>query len=228
MRRHWPAAASAVLMTALAACNVSCAVLAWTAAQFGPKATIPAVYEPPKGKKMLVFVDDMENPVSHPPVKIELTRMINRLLAANEIAREAVPYGRLADLIAATPDFNELSVAEVGRKVGADIVLYVRVDQFALKDEAAMDLLWRGRLQTTVRMVDVVDGPLWPKDRLGGYQVDEVDTRPKPDDSDTDAAEVTKILASKMADKITKLFYEHKDPYEGAWSEERSRSIWGD
>jgi len=221
-------AALAVLLTPLAIHNCSCAVVAWTAAQFGPKAKIAAQYEPPTGRRILVFVDDMEHPVSYPPIKIRLTRILNGLLVANDVAAQTVRYERLADLISATPRFNELSIAEVGRKVDAEIVLYVRVDQFALKDQATMDLFWRGQFQTTVRMVHVVDGPLWPRDRPAGHMVDKVETRPKSTDSDTDADEITKILASKMADRIAKLFYEHKDPYEGAWSEERSRSIWDD
>jgi hypothetical protein len=228
MTKHISATALAVLMVPLAIHNCSCALVAWTAAQFGPKAKIAAQYEPPAGRKILVFVDDMEYPVSHPPIKIHLTKMLNNLLVANGVAAQTVPYERLADFIGATPRFNELSVAEVGRKLDAEIVLYVRVDQFALKDQAAMDLLWRGQFQTTVRMVHVVDGPLWPKDRPSGHTVDKVETPPKSADSDTDADEITKVLASKMADRIAKLFYEHKDPYEGGWSEERNRSIWQD
>ena len=50
------ALALAVLLSLSAMLNVSCAVIAWTAAQFGPKAKIAAEYEPPKGRKILVFV----------------------------------------------------------------------------------------------------------------------------------------------------------------------------
>lgn len=211
--RH--ATACLLLLAPMALGGGSCALPAWFAAQFSPPKKVDAEFELAKGKKVLVFVDDMLNPVSVPLVKIELSRQLGKQLVAHEVAAETVSYDRLADLVAATPNFNRLTVGEVGQKVGADIVVYVQMDEFTLKDEGVEEL-WRGRLQTTVRVVDVVKGRLWPRDRPEGYPVPAV-TTPTQADSEIRAEELTRTLAAQMADRIAKLFYEHETPHEGGW-----------
>jgi len=216
MRKPWPVPVLGVLLAAVATTNLSCAVAAWVAAQFGPQEKVAALYAPPEGKKILVFVDDILNPVSYEPIKIELSRRLNQIFVEENVADEAVSYDRLADLIRATPQFNRLAVSEVGRKLGADIVLYVHIDAFSLRDPAS-DEFWRGRLEATVRMTDVQTGRLWPRDREAGYRMDEVETESTPRTSDTTADELTQVLAAMMADRIAKLFYDHERPYQGAW-----------
>ena len=209
MRHAWRTLALLVLLTPLAMGNASCAVVAWFAAQFAPKEKVEAEYEPPKGKKVLVFVDDILSPVTYEPVKIELTNQLNRQLLAHRVAGKTLSYDRLADMIAATPDFNLLSVSEVGEKLGAELVLYVQIDRFALRDDAAKEL-WHGRLQATVRVVEVGKGRLWPKDRPGGYPLEEVETPVSTDSSPTYGDEITRSLAAQMGEQIARLFYDHE------------------
>ncbi|HUS92840.1 MAG TPA: hypothetical protein VM695_13360 [Phycisphaerae bacterium] len=217
MRRPWCATVRNVLLVGLATSQCACPVIAWFTAQFGPKEKVAAKFDPPKDKRMLVFVDDILSPVVYEPIKIELTRRLNELFVEHKVARETVSYDRLADLIMATPDFNRLAVSQVGQKVGADTVLYLHIDRFSLHDRATEEL-WKGRLQVTVRLTDVEKGRLWPKDREAGYLVDEVETPTRVTTSDTTADEITQELAARMADRIAKLFYEHERPHEGAWS----------
>jgi hypothetical protein len=200
----------------LAVSHCSCAIPAWFAAQFAPPKQVEPEYVPPKDKVILVFVDDMLNPINYEPIKIDLTNRLNEQLVANGVTAKTVPYNRLADLIAATPDFNGLAVSEVGQKVKADIVLYVQVDEFSLKDPAAPQL-WRGRFQVTVRMVDVAEGRLWPKDRPAGYTVPIVETPVSTESAETYADDLAKQLAASVAQQVAWLFYKHPVPYEGGW-----------
>jgi len=206
----------ALVLVPLVLMHCSCAPTAWMVATFWPPKDVPAQYRPPPGKKILVFVDDMLHPVSYEPIKGELSRRLGEQLVQHKIAAEIVAYERLADLVAATPNFNLLPVSEVGQKLGADIVLYVQVDKFALKD-ASTDELWRGEFQVTVRMVDVLKGRLWPKGSRAGHLVPAVTTPPSTESSETYADQLTRILAAKTADRVAKLFYKHKAPHEGAW-----------
>jgi len=218
MRRSLRTAALTGMLAALAMCHGSCMLFAWMAAQFAPPKKVAAQFEPPKGKALLVFVDDILNPVSYEPVKIELTRRLNENLVAHDVAGKTISYDRLADLVASTPDFNLLAVSEVGQKLGADLVLYVRIDSFGLKDKAA-DQLWRGELAVTVRLVDVTQGRLWPKNRPAGYSMPAVETPTAVQSSETQEQEITDALAAQMADQIAKLFYKHETPHEGGWRE---------
>jgi hypothetical protein len=208
------------LSAAMAMPLSGCAVSAWFAAQFGPEKKVPAKYEPPAGKTILVFVDDMLHPVDYEPVKIELAEMLNKQLIDHKVAAKTIPYSRLGEFIAATPSFNSLAVGEVGRKLGADMVLYVQIDEFGLRDAAAAAELWKGRLGTTVRLVDVTKGRLWPTDDPAGHMVlPKAETQTVSDSSQARGEQISKELAAETADKIAKLFYSHKTPYEGAYGD---------
>jgi len=194
---------SAVLLT-------SCGpFIGWTVNAFAPPQKVDATYEPPKDKTFLVFVDDMVHPVFYEPVKGELAEKLNRQLVDKGVAAKTIPYSKVLALASATPGFNRLSVSEVGEKLGADIVLYVIVDKFSLKDNEATPL-WQGRLSTTVRLVAVGIDRLWPEDRLEGYPVEPLEMSPETHPSPTYGEVLSKKLAEKMADRIAKLFYDHE------------------
>jgi hypothetical protein len=187
-----------------------CAAVAWTAAQFAQPKQVDALYKIPQGKKILVFADDIMAEVSYQPVKAMLAEETSFQLVAHKLAAETVPYERL---IALTREkgFDKLSVGEVGAKLGADVVLYVHIDKFSLKDTPDTPL-WRGQLHATIRVVDVKAGRLWPQDKPEGFPVPPVDLPTVEDSSQVYATQLAKELATKMADRIAKCFYDHKVP----------------
>ncbi len=216
---------TAILVAAMVMPLPGCAVAAWIAAQFGPEKKVPAEYEPPAGTTILVFVDDMLHPVDYEPVKIQLTEMLNKQLVDNKVVSKTIPYSRLGEFISATPGFNSLAVSEVGQKLGADMVLYVQIDEFRLRDAAATSELWKGRLATTVRLVDVTKGRLWPTDSPTGHMVPKAETQTVSDSSQARGEQISKELAAEIADKIAKLFYSHKTPYEGAYGDKSKPTV---
>ena len=66
-------------------------------------------------------------------------------------------------------------------------------------------------------MVDVDKGRLWPKDRPSGYPVEPVKTPTQDNLSTTYGSELASQLATMMADKIAKLFYEHEVTVHTGW-----------
>ncbi len=208
-----------VLWSGMIAGAGGCAAVAWFAATFSPPDPVPAVYEFPRQETVLVLVDDPGNIVGAMPVKYELTRQINEELKKNQITEHQISYKRLMDIAAATPEFNRLSTAEIGRKAAADIVLYVKIDHFSLKDNS-MSPIWHGKFKTSVRVVDVEEGRLWPKDLVGGYPVQEVDTEPiEGDGSSRFEIKLAKSMARKMAKNIVNLFYKHPGQPHGSLPE---------
>jgi len=191
-------------------------VIGWFVNAFAPPKKIKAVYTPPKDKKIMVFVDDLLNPISYEPIKGELTDQLNRQLVEHRLAAQTVPYEDLLDLIAVTPDFNTLSIGEVGQKLGADIVLYVQIDWFSLR-EAEGSPLWKGRMEATVWMVDVemaMRGEsrcrIWPDDRSTGYRLEPLEMPAEANSSESYGRTLAKTMAHRMAEKIARLFYDHE------------------
>jgi len=219
-------AAGLVSLAVVAACLGGCDIPAFFAAQLGPEEKIPAQFEPPEGKTILVLVEDLDKPINYEPVKADLTKMLNRQLVEHEVAAQTIPYARIGELATRSPEeFNNLYVTELGARLGADMVLYVNIDDFGLRDPDASEELWKGRLQTSVRLVDVTEGRLWPKDRREGHTVDKAQTPTITDNSPTRAEIISKELAAITADRIAKLFYDHSQPYEGAYGDKTRRVV---
>jgi len=183
--------------------------IGWAVNAFAPPQKVEPVYRPPAGKRVLVFVDDLLRPVAYEPIKAELTEQLNRQLTEHDVAKTAVPYEDLLTLQAAMPEFNQLAVSEVARHLDAELVVYLDVDEFALKDDEA-NPLWQGRLTVSVRVVDPAAGRLWPDDRAGGYPVPTVEIPAHPHNSPNHGAELSRTLAAQMADRVAKLFYKHE------------------
>jgi len=202
--------AAAALLVALAVTSGACGPISWLVAVLAPPKRIPAVYELPEDKKVLVFVDDIVKPVRYEAVKRELTEGINDRLLKEKVAGETLPYEHLFRLIASRPDFNLLSIFEVGKLLGADLVVYVRLDEFSLKDSPNVPL-WHGKLRTTVRVMDVSGKPLWPLDRPAGHVV-EVEMPEVIDASNTYGTELASQMAERMAERIARLFHTHYVP----------------
>ena len=199
-----------ILLAAIAMGQGGCAVVAWTAAQFKGLEKIRALYHPPRDKKYLVLVES-RTPLNYPVIKTDLTRRINRLLIEHDLAASTVPHEMLANLSAAREDFNEMAISQIGEALGADVVLYVEIDEFMLKESRASPL-WRGRLSTNVRMVECPSGErLWPDlpPRMG-LPVDAVQTETVEESSKYYGRKVSEQLADMMADKICKYFYDHR------------------
>jgi len=211
-------------LLAAAAAAGGCAAVSWTVAQFAPPQKVDALYKPPKGKTILVFVDDIYTEVAYQPIKVELTDRLNDRLTKYKIAAATVPYKNFITLASAGRDFDNLTVAEAGRRLGADLVLYVHIDKFSLRDDEQSPL-WHGQLQATIRIVDVDAGRLWPLDDPEGYAVPPVDLPAVDNSSAAYGSEVARQLAEEMAERIVNCFRDHTAPAQGTWEQAQQSGV---
>ncbi|MFP4106506.1 MAG: hypothetical protein ACLFVU_10505 [Phycisphaerae bacterium] len=203
-----PAVAALMLTTSflLSGCAT---LLGYTVARLAPPPKVPAAYDPPKDKQLLVMVDDPYQRATSELLKRQLSEEISRRLVSEDVVASTVPYDRLMDVMLSHPEFQQLSVSEIGRKCGADMVLVVEITDFSVRDRRYTPL-WKGTLETEVRLVDVEEGRLWPVDTLRGHRVEPIETPETQEDSPSYGSKLTKELAAQMADRISKLFYEHR------------------
>ena len=205
-----------------------CVVISYIAAQVTPPKKVPARFELPEDSRVLVLVEDYEHQGSYEDVSRELSNQLSRELRHRGLARETIPHERLMALRFEAPRYHALKIPEIGHELNADLVLYVQIEDFQLKDNID-DTMWHGVFETSVRVVDVSapDNPrLWPRDRPGGYPVGPVDRPPALESSPMYAERLTRALAAEMADRIAKLFYAHRLSEMEGWkndAEELSR-----
>ncbi|MFB3893720.1 MAG: hypothetical protein ACE15C_17035 [Phycisphaerae bacterium] len=219
MSRKCIAIAIGCALAAVAAGAGGCQGFAWLVTQFQPPQKVKAKYTPPAGKRVLVFVDDVVAPVTYEPIKRELSERISSKLVEHRLVAETVPYDVLMKAISEDRGFNindlgKAGVKQIGDKVGADLVLYVEIKSFRLKEDESSPL-WGGRLETAVRWVDCHQDTnetarLWPTDGSSGFDLPAVGMPAKEDPSASYGTELAKILAERAADRIVKLFYDYE------------------
>jgi hypothetical protein len=195
----------AAALAALAACG-GCQVFAAFYHIFVPKALVGPEYELPPKKKVLVFPDDMFDPVSYTPAKRALARKVGDMLAEKRVAADVIPYDELKDLEETEPDFHLLEVGTVGRKLGADLVIYIILEPLRLKDSPD-DTLHHGRFGGRVRVVDVRQGKIWPEDSAG--KVVRIVEEPSDNPSSSYRQQLAVQLGEKLGEKIGNLFVKH-------------------
>lgn len=211
-RHHHPIllAAALLALTLLPGCQ---AIFAITEKMF-PDDRVPPKFKLPEKRKVLVLVDDLERPVSYPPVKIALANRCNELLKEKKLADEIITYDRVLNLQTADKKFNQMAISTIAEKLGADLVIYVNLDEFSLKDDPK-ETLWHGRLGAKVRVVDAKARPpapatIWP-DEHAGFPV-RVTEPPTDNNSDIHGELLAKTLANRLADEVVGLFTEHYVP----------------
>lgn len=194
------------LLAPLALAAGSCQVPLVLIEQLFPEDKVPAQYKLPEKKVVLAFLDDVSHPLSYPPVKRAFADRANEILKEKKLAADVIGYDKLQDFQSAENDFNRLSVAEVGRKLGADLVIYCTIDDFHLKD-TPVDMLWKGRIAGKVRVIDVRKGRLWP-DESAGRPV-QVSKPAAENPNESFGADLARVLGRELADEAIGLFHEH-------------------
>lgn len=192
-----------------------CGVLPWTVATFAPPEKSKPVFNIPKDKKVLVFVESdptLTYVSGVEMVRADLAEQIDKELVKNEVVTTTIPQARLLNVLDSMSN-KQASIPDVGKKAGADLVLYVKIRRLVFQDTPDTTL-WTGRMQTTVKIVDVNKGPVFPTVEKD-YPVKSVELPPVDDSSPTYSNVVAKALAIKMGDRIAKLFYEYDLPKTG-------------
>ena len=205
--RHWPVY---VLLAAAMAAG-GCQIIPWVTAAIAPPEKIEAEYDLPEDATLLVLVHDpgLQDDGRTVAIRHQLTARLNDQLREHGIVKRVVPYEDLLTLIIAEPAFDTYSAGEVGRKLGANQVLLVKLTEFGLKD-SELDPFWHGRLKTNVQVLDTSGQVLWPDDRPFGYPTEPAEHKTISEISPAYGEKVTEYLAVMMADHIAKLFYDHE------------------
>lgn len=201
-----------------------CQTVPWLVQFFARPEKVEPVCSIPPDARMLVLVSDLElsESVDCAAIKRDLTDSLNKQLLAHEVAAEVVPYEELLELVADEPVFNQMSFGDIGNRLDADLVLYVRLKQFKLKD-TDVGPSWHGELDVQVKLVDQDNHTLWPLDQPLGYAVGPVVVSGRQESSETYGVKLTEELAEEMANRIAKLFYEYEVPAGTKTRQQRQR-----
>tara|TARA_R110002072_G_scaffold42064_20_gene118676 strand:- start:107436 stop:108107 length:672 start_codon:yes stop_codon:yes gene_type:complete len=191
--------------TLVPGCNIATPI---AYAIHGPEKIKP-VYSLAEDAKTVVFVDDPSS---------QITQRRLRYAIANRTTKELLEKRILVDMLdprgiltaASNERFGEQkSIAELGRSVGAEIVIYAVITDFSMSPETGTFI---PRSTMRVKIIDVASGTrLWPPDEKGAPLYIQIPQRPGTDPSTTgERLQVEQDLAERTGLGLSQLFYKHE------------------
>ncbi|MBX3363725.1 MAG: hypothetical protein KF866_03070 [Phycisphaeraceae bacterium] len=128
---------------------------------------MPAAYKLNAKRPTVVFVDDRRNRLPRRIMRDMIAENAERtLLAQGVIAPNLLISHRSAVAVSTGESFDKpLSIIEIGQAVGAEVIVYVTVDEFTLSPDGTSFI---PSASMRVKVLDTVTGErLWPVEDLG-------------------------------------------------------------
>ena len=167
---------------------------------------VPAKYDP-KLRSLVVLVENYQGSTAYTDDEL-LSRYVEEGLKGN-IKAPIIPSSKVRELMLSKGEaFKTMTVAEVGRAVGAQQVIWVDVGQTRIEPLLAGESM-RGDVSASVKVVEAQTGQtLWPKDLAGGYALSHAVSFGAH--SPNSELEIKETLYRGIGDRIAKLFYKWK------------------
>lgn len=160
---------------------------------------------------LLILVDDPRSLVVQPSAVRALHQGLSRRFLEYHVNHRVIPMSEGRRLQQTDRRYDKLSIREVGEKLGADQVLYLRVEGFTLHGEKGAPL-FKGEFTVRVKVLStkpVHDNRLWPRERAGRHIA--VSTPSTSMEGERGPSDVAEELGTKLARQVAELFYEHRE-----------------
>jgi len=165
---------------------------------------IPAKYVPPPEASVVVLVEDYHRSSAYTDDE-QISRFVEEQMKGH-LKSPVVDSSKVRELRLSKADqFKTMTVAEVGRQVGAQQVIWVNVVERNIESLLGGEQL-RGDVSARVRVIDSKSGQtLWPMDMAEGYPLSSGVNFGSG--TPTSEADMKQTLYHALGDKIAKLFY---------------------
>lgn len=176
----------------------------------GPPKT-PAAYTLDKERTAVVFVDDRANRMPRRALRVSMAAEAERAMLQQGAVKDMISGQSAIQTAAADPEGQPASIAQVGRSIGAQQVVYATVDAFSLSPDGQT---FAPYVTLRVKVIDAVkDERLWPEDKRG-HPV-QVQLPPRQGTSPATSTEITRAeneLATAAGLAVARLFFKHETP----------------
>ncbi len=163
---------------------------------------------------LLILVDDDLELFTWPPARDLLIDKIAKHLREADAVNRVYPSQKVNALRRADPKFNERSISELGKTLGAKQVLWLQVREFVATTN--FDTVSQAaRCMMRIKVFDPhaenkAEMRLWPSSREGWILTVSKSARDLTEyERDEDIA---RVLVTEAAEDVAKLFYDHRKP----------------
>ena len=205
---------AAVLLLVTALTGASCNIVGPIALMLEPPPSKDAATELDAELKHVFFVDDRASRLPKRSLRGTIGTTAEQTLIQREILLPelVVPSATAMRVVEFESSESPLSIAEIGQKVGADIVVYLTVDAWTLtRDGSSPAPSARGR----VKIIDAANNQrIFPPNETGYPVVVRMPTRPGAVPRERAArAAMEQELAVALGAELAKVFFDHEiDP----------------
>jgi len=205
-----------ILTIALAclACLCGCNVVAPIALAFEPPPSKDAATKLDKSRTHVFFVDDRASLMPKRSLRAVIGQTAEQRLIREEILKPdmVVPSAQAMRVVEYESGDSPLSIADIGRKVGAEVVVYMTIDRWSLtRDGSSPAPTAHGR----IKIIDALENErLFPGQDTGHPVTVRLPTRPGqvPDDR-VERGRLERELAVALGIELAKVFFKHEiDP----------------
>ena len=163
---------------------------------------------------LLILVDDDWEQLNWPPARDLLIDKIGEHLREAGAVNRVFSSQKVNALRRADPKFNERSISELGKDLGARQVLWLQVREFvATTNFDTVSQAARCTLRIKVfdpRSKSKAEMRLWPSSREGWYVPVKKSARDLMNYETNE--DIARMLITEAAEDVAKLFYDHRKP----------------
>lgn len=197
-----------LLLASLCIAVTGCQFLSFATYMFGPPRVRKAEFRLGKGP-LAIFIESAQADGSMPIFERELHVKLDEILRAERISNNVVPRNRAQSLPQRHPDFRSWSLQKIGRTLGADQLLYVRIQELRVREAPDHPLL-SPMVRLELKVIDVNAPPsrarAWPE--YGARKLPPITRQPEEASTRERTDMVIVKLARDAAQEVAKPFYD--------------------
>lgn len=211
--RHLPSRTAARCVMAALACVsagllAGCNVVAPVAYAIHGPGNVEPQFVLDETRSVVVFVDDPSSKIAQRRLRYTMADVASRKLLEKKVVLDVIDSRTILNASSKERYGDRLSISELGKGVGADIVIYAVVTNFALTAEEGTFL---PITSLRVKIIDVASGErLWPGSEAGFLVEVRLPQRPSSTGGDRGRISIETQLADQAGVAIAQLFYKHE------------------
>jgi len=162
----------------------------------------------PKDKSTVIFVDDPRSQIPRRALRVTMIETAEKQFLDKGLVQDLIGGQSALHVAQSDRTGGQMSVAEIGRAVGADLVVWVTVDSFVRADVNTNN---EPTITFRVRVVDAADNQiLWPDSPEGRNMSVRLTSRIGSVANESGARSTLELkLARNAGVAISQLFYKH-------------------